>query len=90
VPPAAAYTTQHTVFEADYATEHGLQLQRPACADHRSMLTDQAVARTFIAWFKQELDLQGLERRLEGLPLRGVTGLLALCATDPDAARCKE
>jgi len=42
VPPAAPYTTQHTVFEADYATEHGLQLQRPACAEHRSALTDPA------------------------------------------------
>jgi hypothetical protein len=42
VPPAAAYTTQHTVFEADYATEHGLQLQSPACADHRSVLTAPA------------------------------------------------
>jgi hypothetical protein len=40
VAPAQPYTTQHTLFEAAYASEQGLQLQRPGCAAHRAVLTD--------------------------------------------------
>lgn len=41
-PPADSYTTQHTLFEATYATARGLRLQNVACAEYRPVLTDPA------------------------------------------------
>ena len=42
IPPTAPYTTQHTLFEASYASAHGLKLQSGQCAMHRPALTDPA------------------------------------------------
>lgn len=40
VPPALPYTTQHLMFEADYATPDGLRLQRPECLTYRAVIAN--------------------------------------------------
>ncbi len=38
-PPPGKLDTQHTLFGAEYRTEHGLQLQHPPFIDHAQLLT---------------------------------------------------
>lgn len=42
VPPEGKLVTQHTMFEAEYRTERGLQLHAPPFAAHRKRLTHPA------------------------------------------------
>lgn len=41
-PPASPYSSQHTLFEAEYELARGVRLQRAECRVHRPTLTDPA------------------------------------------------
>ncbi len=54
--PSAPYTSQHTLFEAAYASERGLRLQDQACLDHRPALMNPVDYRATQALGRQMRD----------------------------------
>jgi len=92
IAPAKPYTTQHTLFEAAYASEHGLQLQRPGCAGQRSVLTDPADYRAtqMLGTAMRDAGIEAFEAPSARCPRRGVNvGLFqpaALAGVRPTAS----
>jgi hypothetical protein len=83
IPPENKLVTQHTMFEAEYRTERGLQLHAAPFAAHRKLLTHPSdyAATQELGWKMRQAGIEAFEY----LPARDPEGGLNVALFTPDA-----